>query len=120
MGERAITSVAEGVKDNQHIIAQKGEGIVRRFVRLDRSAPGFQETLVSGSIVRNAIETEEEEKVCEVLQAMALSPELLGEMLGLKVSTGEGGDCDGAVDKDCAETSTGATIMEEESKMAEE
>lgn len=76
---------------NQHVVvchAKKDKRTLRRFVRLDRSELGFQETVVSGTILRNVIETEEAKMVREMLREMALSPEVLGEMMGIRGGSG--------------------------------
>lgn len=96
--------VTEAAKDSQHIIvcrAKEDESILRRFVRLDRSAHGYQETVVSGTILRNVIETEEAEMVKTKVGAMALSPGLLGQMMGLEIGTEGEDDGEMVVDQGC-------------------
>ena len=102
--------VTEATKDNQHIIvcrAKGDESLLGRFVRLDRSAPEYQETVVSGTILRNVIETEEAEMVKTKVGEMALSPGLLGKMIGLEMGMGNEDDGGGVVDQCCLETGSG-------------
>ena len=84
IGEMAKRSVTEAVKDNQHILVchvKDDKGLQIRFVRRDRSEPGFEEEGVSATILRNVIETEEGEQLWEKVGKMALSPEVLREMM---------------------------------------
>lgn len=114
--------VTEATKDNQHIIvcrAKRDESLLTRFVRLDRSAPRYQETVVSGTILRNLIETEEVEMVRIKVGEMALSPGLLGEIMGLEMRRGGEDDGDGVVDQGCLETCTGLAFKEEEPEKTE-
>lgn len=89
--------------DSQHIIiceAKRDRSIKRRFVRLDRSAPDFEETLISATILRQALRIQEAERLRESVEAMALSPELLLTMAGIS-----GPDQDIAmIDPPCTET----------------
>ena len=70
--------------------------------------------MVSGTILRNVIETEEVEMVTKRVGEMALSPGMLGQMMGLEVGAGDGCGRDGAVAQDCLDTCNGAAVMEEE------
>ena len=122
IGEMTKRFITEAAKDNQHILvcrAKGDESLSTRFVRLDRSAPGYQETVVSGTIVRSVIEKEEAEMVKLKVGEMALSPKLLGQMMGLEMGTG-GEDCGGGVvDQGCLETCTGLAFEKEESEKNE-
>ena len=94
--------VIEAAEDNQHIMvcrAKGDESLLTRFVRRDRLAPGYQETVVSGTLLRNVIETEEPEMVRIKVGEMALSPRLLGEMVGLEMRRGDEDDGCGVVDR---------------------
>lgn len=115
IGEITKRFVTEAENDSQHIIvchAKGDESTRRRFVRLNRSAPGYQETAVSGTILRNVVETEAE-LVQTKVAAMALSPGLLGQMMGLEI--GKRGKDDGGrvVDQACSGGGHGRGVGED-------
>lgn len=117
IGEIAKRSVAEVVLDNQHIVvchARKDEKMLIRFVRLDRSAPGFKEMVVSGTILRNVIETEEAGMVREKVGEMALSPKVLCGMMGVEIGAGDRVDGGGIEDQGCIERCNGLVVWEDD------
>lgn len=88
-----------------------------RFVRLDRSAPGFKEVVVSGTILRKVIETEEAEVVRERVEEMALSPKLLCGMIGVEKGAGDKANGVGVGDQGCLQMCATAAVTEEEPMM---